>query len=69
MRKSCGGWAAEIRSMRDYGMIEGYVYTGQSAATGRAIKEIDFRCKSGIGTAIIHGMNYLDRRDLRGNPV
>lgn len=43
---------------------------GQSAAKeGTAIKEIDFRCESGIGTEIIHGMNYLDRRDLRGNTV
>lgn len=50
-------------------MIDEDVTLGQSTARaekkGAVIKQIDSRCQSGIGTEIIHGMNYLeDRRDL-----
>lgn len=43
-------------------MIEEDVTLGQSAARAEegAIKQIDSRCESEIGTEIIHGMNYLE---------
>lgn len=58
------GSPTEICNVHDYGMIDEDVTLGQSTARtekkGAAIKPIDSRCESGIGTEIIHGMNYLE---------
>lgn len=56
-------------------MIEGDVSAGtkcrETAREGRGDQADRFsRCESGIGTEIIHGMNYLEtRRDLASNAV
>lgn len=63
-RDARDGLTIEICNVHDYGMIDEDVTLGQSTARtekkGAAIKQIDSRCESGIGTEIIHGMNYLE---------